>query len=776
MINFYKKSASGSQIINITGDTVNGDPVVSNISDVSKLDAGMSVEGVGIPVGTTIFVLGPAADEVTLTNNATADGTAVALTVNSGTDYLTMPIWDLNDSPLTEAADDPTAHAVWGLNDSFREIADKIIDLDGRITDENIWDSSGGVVSLHVPGSTLDLGASTILSTGILNIDQINLNRLSGNIIIDHAVTFTMYSLNPTEMAAIDDLDLKTTKKTIFGAINELYDNTVSYGTHNNLIGLNVGDYKHLTAIEYAALTGLGDTSLHIHDSRYYTESEINLIISFYYTSIQIDTLFLNYYTASQVDTLFTSYYTASQIDTTLLNYYTSSQVDTLFTSYYTSSQVDTLFTGYYTSTQVDTLLTGYSLTSHTHSTFGALSITDDMTFTSGKKIKLGTSELYGGSGTVNWIGGGDNLIIDRFTSIIINYGLAPNEAGIKMTAGLVQIMQSGASVLDMSASVVNPKVETYFTTRAKFYNDVGLYFGTSDQHLIKHNNSADRLEFYQGLNLRFYNFDSSSLIKGWRTKRDTDSTAGDGQSVGYYLYKADGTTLLGGISSDKYNILTLSASANRLQLTSLTSDVRIDAAADIRVNPATNKSLVLNYFYLDVDVDFRKSTSGSWCTYDGGADTVQYNSTIFNVYQGTRYFHIGSENYSLFSGFDLMRLTHTGGVYVEGYGDYNKRWHLGATEAGNLGYLRQYGTGMDFEIVVENGNLILNPSGTVKMTARNFEFGTTTGTKFGTDTSQKMGWWNTTPVVQPTTATYGAWTTLSNVVSALQALGILGT
>ena len=36
---------------------------------------------------------------------------------------------------------------------------------------------------------------------------------------------------------------------------------------------------------------------------------------------------------------------------------------------------------------------------------------------------------------------------------------------------------------------------------------------------------------------------------------------------------------------------------------------------------------------------------------------------------------------------------------------------------------------------------------------AANFEFGTTTGTKIGTATSEKLAFWNATPIVQPTTA-----------------------
>lgn len=38
-----------------------------------------------------------------------------------------------------------------------------------------------------------------------------------------------------------------------------------------------------------------------------------------------------------------------------------------------------------------------------------------------------------------------------------------------------------------------------------------------------------------------------------------------------------------------------------------------------------------------------------------------------------------------------------------------------------------------------------------------NISFATATGTKFGTSVTQKMGWWNATPVVQQTTAIVGA-------------------
>lgn len=54
--------------------------------------------------------------------------------------------------------------------------------------------------------------------------------------------------------------------------------------------------------------------------------------------------------------------------------------------------------------------------------------------------------------------------------------------------------------------------------------------------------------------------------------------------------------------------------------------------------------------------------------------------------------------------------------------------------------------------IVSNAGDIQLNPAGVVAVQdARNITVGTTTGTKIGTGTTQKLGFWNATPVAQPT-------------------------
>jgi hypothetical protein len=56
---------------------------------------------------------------------------------------------------------------------------------------------------------------------------------------------------------------------------------------------------------------------------------------------------------------------------------------------------------------------------------------------------------------------------------------------------------------------------------------------------------------------------------------------------------------------------------------------------------------------------------------------------------------------------------------------------------------------------------------------ANNISFGTTTGTKIGTATNQKIGFFNKTPVTQRLKANYNNWAALSDVVNALVDLGL---
>ena len=165
---------------------------------------------------------------------------------------------------------------------------------------------------------------------------------------------------------------------------------------HNNLSGLNSGDYMHLTSTEYGELTNGSDTSLHSHNNIYYTETEMNTLLANksdinhshddrYYTETELDILLANksdtthnhddrYYTETEINNLLSNYYTKTQLDPIAAlgdnvldsRYYTETEIQT---NYYTKSNLDAgqLDNRYYTETEINNLLTGKSDTGHTH-------------------------------------------------------------------------------------------------------------------------------------------------------------------------------------------------------------------------------------------------------------------------------------------------------------------------------------------------------------------------------------------------------------------------
>jgi hypothetical protein len=80
--------------------------------------------------------------------------------------------------------------------------------------------------------------------------------------------------------------------------------------------------------------------------------------------------------------------------------------------------------------------------------------------------------------------------------------------------------------------------------------------------------------------------------------------------------------------------------------------------------------------------------------------------------------------------------------------------------------------TGTDPILRLDNANnttrFEITGNGLIKISeGGNFEIGTTTGTKIGTATTQKLAFWNSTPIVQPTTAVTAA-TLVSNLGTPL--------
>lgn len=73
----------------LSGDIASGSAVVSNLSTLTGLSVGLQVDGLGIPAGTVIASVG--SGSVTLSANATATLTGVALTFSQVTSAFTAP-------------------------------------------------------------------------------------------------------------------------------------------------------------------------------------------------------------------------------------------------------------------------------------------------------------------------------------------------------------------------------------------------------------------------------------------------------------------------------------------------------------------------------------------------------------------------------------------------------------------------------------------------------------------------------------------------------------
>ena len=154
------------------------------------------------------------------------------------------------------------------------------------------------------------------------------------------------------------------------GVIWEFLSNNTGTSIHNQTLGLNEGDYRHLTESQYIQLTTSITTSLHDHNNLYYTKDESDTKFSnivhnhndLYYTKnelynkIELDSIFITYYTKAQLDSgqLDSRYYTKTELLNGQLDsrYYTQSQIST---NYYTKTQLDSgqLYSRYYTKTDL---------------------------------------------------------------------------------------------------------------------------------------------------------------------------------------------------------------------------------------------------------------------------------------------------------------------------------------------------------------------------------------------------------------------------------------
>ncbi len=98
--------------------------------------------------------------------------------------------------------------------------------------------------------------------------------------------------------------------------------------------------------LDLGILAGTVAEGNHTHDDLYYTETEIDNLLALYYTEAELD--------AGQLNNL---YYTETEIDATLALYYTIAELDggQLDTRYYTETEINNLLDDYYTQLELAT-------------------------------------------------------------------------------------------------------------------------------------------------------------------------------------------------------------------------------------------------------------------------------------------------------------------------------------------------------------------------------------------------------------------------------------
>jgi hypothetical protein len=133
----------------------------------------------------------------------------------------------------------------------------------------------------------------------------------------------------------------------------------------------------------------------------------------------------------------------------------------------------------------------------------------------------------------------------------------------------------------------------------------------------------------------------------------------------------------------------------------------------------------------------------------------------------------------------NLYRQTRLGGS--TGYFEQSSNQGLNATwgsAGGNFSRTQWLNGNIQFSVGGVTNFVGLNTSGSNRFTLAdtvNIEFNTTTGTKIGTGTTQKLGFWNATPIVQPAavadaTDAASVITQLNDLLSKLRTLGLIAT
>jgi len=322
----------------------------------------------------------------------------------------------------------------------------------------------------------------------------------------------------------------------------------------------------------------------------------------------------------------------------------------------------------------------------------------------------------------------------------------------LDLTADLrnLSLLASGSFAIENFGSMVfKPK------GAAALFIDIAQVAGASDG--LKIQNGSDIVQFLKaGTNLMNVQFDvnafqinsTSSIIlnpfgaSAIAIELANLAGASDGLKIQY--------------SAGDYWHFLRGASANQVNVVADINNMSIAGSGAFDINPIG-----------DLRLD---TTSGQILI---GHDSV--NMPIYMGYNGIRSISIGNTNTT--TALDLR--AGTGGIDQTSYGDIDFLMNGASSVIVNTASIS--GTADGFEIkdsLFEYFRVIKKASSALDLETalQNITLSASNDIKIGASASEKIGLFGATSIIQPTTATYGVWTTLANVVAALQALGILGT
>jgi len=155
------------------------------------------------------------------------------------------------------------------------------------------------------------------------------------------------------------------------------------------------------------------------------------------------------------------------------------------------------------------------------------------------------------------------------------------------------------------------------------------------------------------------------------------------------------------------------------------------------------NRNVLIN---TTTDAGFRLDVNGT-ARVQGALSSTGVNGTMTLSLGNVLEFGRNSDNYIACAGASSYLIINTGNA---------ERWRIlasGVMQSTGAQTIRTLTGDLTLATNGGNGNIILNPNGTGTVTitdAKDIALGTTTGTKIGTSTSQRIAFWNATPIVQP--------------------------